>query len=78
MTGYVAHYDMAPRPVTLPVVTWNENGDAMVFDRTGRLVVASGQDGFSCVAPAAPKKWKINGTFGIGAVAESEDGYPWT
>lgn len=62
----------------LPVVTHNADGHALVYGPGGRLHVASSIEGFQYVAVARPRVWKISGTFGTGAVAESnEGGSPW-
>lgn len=48
-TGYQASYGETGKQTFKPVVTWNEKGQALIFDATGQLVVASEQPGFRCV-----------------------------
>ena len=48
-TGYQASYGEPGEQRFKPVVTWNENGEALIFALTGQLVVASEQPGFRCV-----------------------------
>ena len=53
-TGYRALYDtdiVTPPWSYLPVATWNEKGQALVFDRHGQLVIASEQPSFLSVVP---------------------------
>lgn len=48
-TGYAASYGETGKQIFKPVVTWNERGQALVFNTDGQLVVASEQPGFRCV-----------------------------
>ncbi len=49
MTGYAAIFSHDEPGYRHPVVTWNEKGQALIFDHHGQLVVASEQPGFKFV-----------------------------
>lgn len=45
-TGYQASYGETGGQWFKPIVTWNEKGQALIFNSDGQLVVASEQPGF--------------------------------